>query len=409
MKNKIVVFGLLIAGMLNAKTLSFDESIDVFTKNNLNIKNISIDENIREVNKKELINGIDKNMGVSAKTSYALEKLGMETKITYKDAYVSLKNTDISKEDLSFSVGYEKKINEFLYNTDKVTIYKNSLENKNSENSEKTQIKNLIKSFGEKYISLLNTENSLKAKLNLLEQKKKDYEIASIKEKNQTINANEIKVIRLNIEKLETEIKILETEKEYKVKEFNNLLGIDEEISIKDLDEVKTFEFFNDNSTVEEIENSLLIAQEELEGLKLNKLPDLTGSLAYDLTKEDISASLNLTWYPLDYNGEEKAKELNIEKLKNQLEDEKNAKLLKETEEKNSVLKEELNLTLSEKDVEIAKAELDKYTTMKNLGTVSEYDYYSKQKEVTDKEIIYLNLKNSLNLNKKLQIIYNKL
>lgn len=409
MKNKIVVFGLLIAGMLNAKTLSFDESIDVFTKNNLNIKNISIDENIREVNKKELINGIDKNMGVSAKTSYALEKLGMETKITYKDAYVSLKNTDISKEDLSFSVGYEKKINEFLYNTDKVTIYKNSLENENSENSEKTQIKNLIKSFGEKYISLLNTENSLKAKLNLLEQKKKDYEIASIKEKNQTINANEIKVIRLNIEKLETEIKILETEKEYKVKEFNNLLGIDEEISIKDLDEVKTFEFFNDNSTVEEIENSLLIAQEELEGLKLNKLPDLTGSLAYDLTKEDISASLNLTWYPLDYNGEEKAKELNIEKLKNQLEDEKNAKLLKETEEKNSVLKEELNLTLSEKDVEIAKAELDKYTTMKNLGTVSEYDYYSKQKEVTDKEIIYLNLKNSLNLNKKLQIIYNKL
>lgn len=409
MKIKIILLSLFVTVFINAKTMNFDESLEVFTKNNFSIKNVFINENIREENKKELLNGIEKDLAVSAKTSYSLEKLGIESKVTYKDAFISMKNTDISKEDATLSIGYEKNINEFFYNTDNAKIYQNNLENQNSKTTDKTQIKSLIKSFGDKYVSLLSTENSLKAKKNLFEQKKKEYEIALIKEKNQTINSQEVKVIRLNIEKLETEIKILEAEKSYKLKEFSNLLGVNEEVSIKDFEEITNFEIFNDVSSVKEIENNLLLAQEQLKALKFSDLPDLTGSIAYDLTKEDLSASLSISWSPLDYNGEEKVKILSIEKLENQLKETIEQVKLTQVETKNSISKEELNLKLSEKDIEIAKAELDKYTTMKSLGTVSEYDYYSKQKDVVDKEIEYLNLKNSLNLNKKLQIIYSKI
>lgn len=46
---------------------------------------------------------------------------------------------------------------------------------------------------------------------------------------------------------------------------------------------------------------------------------------------------------------------------------------------------------------------------MKEKGTLSEYDYFDKQKEVLDDEIAYLNYLNQLNLAKKLQNIYSQL
>ena len=52
---------------------------------------------------------------------------------------------------------------------------------------------------------------------------------------------------------------------------------------------------------------------------------------------------------------------------------------------------------------------MEKYKIMKDKGTLSEYDYFDKQKDVLDDEITYLNNLNSLNLAKKLQIIYSNM
>ena len=57
----------------------------------------------------------------------------------------------------------------------------------------------------------------------------------------------------------------------------------------------------------------------------------------------------------------------------------------------------------------LPKLELEKYKIMKDKGTLSEYDYFDKQKDVLDDEITYLNNLNSLNLAKKLQIIYSNM
>ena len=66
----------------------------------------------------------------------------------------------------------------------------------------------------------------------------------------------------------------------------------------------------------------------------------------------------------------------------------------------------ELNVELSKQTFELAKNELEKYKIMKDKGTLSEYDYFDKQKDVLDDEITYLNNLNNLNLTKKLQNIY---
>ena len=75
----------------------------------------------------------------------------------------------------------------------------------------------------------------------------------------------------------------------------------------------------------------------------------------------------------------------------------------------NEIVKLELNLDLSKQTFDLAKLELEKYKIMKDKGTLSEYDYFDKQKDVLDDEITYLNNLNSLNLAKKLQIIYSNM
>ena len=194
-----------------------------------------------------------------------------------------------------------------------------------------------------------------------------------------------------------------------KKEEFKNLTSIKDDFSLTDVEEINKFEFYIDESGIKELENSILLAKEELKSLKVNNLPQLTAGLAYELINSDISASLSFSWNPLDYKGNEKVKELSIEKLANELDEKKTEIELTKIQSINTFSQNEINLELSKKDVEIAKAELEKYETMKKLGTVSEYDYFNKQKDLLDKELEYINLKNQLNLNKKLEVIYGSL
>jgi len=409
MKKKLLLFSLIISGIIVAKPLSFDESLNLYLNNNLSVKNLSINETIRTENSLDIKNSTSLDLAVTAKASYALEKTGIDSKISFNDFYISAKNTDLSKTDSSLSVGYEKKLNEFLYNSDKGKITKNDLENQLSKNSDKTQKQNLIKSFAQKYLEILNIDNTIIAKKLLLEEKQKEYEIAQIKEKSNTISVYDLKVIKLNMEKLEVEISIAQKNSDYKKSEFKKLLSLNEDISLINFEVVDKFDVFVDESSLKEIETNLSVAKEQLKETKVNNLPQLTGGIAYDTKKEDLSASLSFSWYPLDYKGNETTKELSIEKLNNQLSDKKSEIELNKIKSINSFAEEELNLELNKKDIEISKSELEKYSTMKALGTVSEYDYYTKQKELLDKEITYLNAKNQLNMNKKLEIVYSKL
>lgn len=409
MKKKLILLSFIITAILNAKPLSFDDSLNSYLSNNLNIKNLSLNKEIRVENEKELSNSVNLDLGLTGKTTYTADKLGIESKVSYKDYYISAKNTDISKNDSTLSIGYEKSLNEYLYNNQKASIDKLKLENENSLNSDKSQLNNYIKSFSTKYLDLLNVENTIKAKQVLLEQKQKEYEIALIKEKANTLSSYEVRVIKLSIEKLQAEISLSQKEKEYKKEEFKKITSIKDDFSLTDVEEINKFEIYIDESGIKELENSILIAKEELKSLKVNNLPQLTAGLAYELVNSDISASLSFSWNPLDYKGNEKVKELSIEKLANELDEKKTEIELTKIQSINTFSQNEINLELSKKDVEIAKAELEKYETMKKLGTVSEYDYFNKQKDLLDKELEYINLKNQLNLNKKLEVVYGSL
>lgn len=409
MKNKLIILSLILSSFSYGKSLSFDESLELYTGNNLSIKNIQLNQEIRNTSEKDLINSINNNLMLSGKSTYASDKIGIESKISYKNFYLSARENDVSKSDHTLSLGYERSLNEFLYNTDKGKITKNSLEMEIAENTDKNQKINLIKNFSTSYLEILNLENTIKAKENLLKQKQKEYDTAKIKEQANTLSSYEVRVIKLSVEKLQAEIALAEKEINIKKLEFKNSLNISFDFNALDIEEVKDFNVYVDDSELKTLENNIKIAQEELKGIKVSNLPQFTGGLAYEITDSDLSASLSFSWSPLNYKGDEVVKSLSIDKLRNQLEDKKKEIDLSKIKALNEFEKAEINLNLSQKDLELAKAELEKYQTMKNLGTASEYDYYIKQKEVLDKEIEYLSLKNQLNLNKKLEVIYGSL
>ena len=65
-------------------------------------------------------------------------------------------------------------------------------------------------------MEILNLENTIKAKENLLKQKQKEYDTAKIKEQANTLSSYEVRVIKLSVEKLQAEIALAEKERNIK-------------------------------------------------------------------------------------------------------------------------------------------------------------------------------------------------
>ena len=408
---KLLILSLIISSIAYANTLSLDEALNIYYKKSTTVKNLKLDSEIRKETTKELENELNKNLKVTADTAYNTDEddVTTEAKVSYKDAYISASTSTSDSSDKEILIGVEKTLNEFLYNTDKASILSNKISNLNEELTAKQSLMSSISDLGDKYVELLNQKNTIKSTNTLIAEKQKELEIAKIKLSSNNMSTYDVKVIELSINELKTTLQIAQVEKGEMLQEFKDLLGVEEEISVENIENVDIYEIYKDNSSVQIVENQIALAKDQLKGLKVGNLPELTAGASYDLENEDTTVSLGVEWSPLNYKGDEKSKELNIEKLNNQLVEAKKSFDLTNKKSQNEIVKLELNLDLSKQTFDLAKLELEKYKIMKDKGTLSEYDYFDKQKDVLDDEITYLNNLNSLNLAKKLQIIYSNM
>lgn len=410
MKIRIVIASLIISAVIFGQTLSFDEAYKIYSEKNSTIKNLKLNSQIREEERKELINSLKTDLTITGSTSYNLDEETTEKtgKISYRDFYIEATQKDSTNTD-QVIVGVEKTLNNFIYNTDKAQIYSNKISNLNAQYEDKQSLMSSISTFGDKYVEILNQDNTIKSTEVLLQEKMKDLEIAKVKYNSQNLSNYDLKVIELSVNELTTTLNIAKVEKEDLLKEFKNLLNYESEIDLKDLDIINDYEIYKDESSIKIIENQIELAKDELKGLKVANLPELTAGAYYDLDDEDTTMELGFTWVPLNYRGDEKSKKLTIEKYNNNLLEAQKSYELSIQQTQNSIKKLELNVELSKQTLDLAKLELEKYKIMKEKGTLSEYDYFDKQKEVLDDEIAYLNYLNQLNLAKKLQNIYSQL
>jgi outer membrane protein TolC len=410
MKIRIVIASLIISAVTFGQTLSFDEAYKIYSEKNSTVKNLKLTNQIREEERKELVNSLKTDLTITGSTSYNLDEETTEKtgKISYRDFYIEATQKDSTNTD-QVIVGVEKTINNFIYNTDKAQIYSNKISNLNAQYEDKQSLMSSISSFGDKYVAVLNQDNTIKSTEILLQEKMKDLEIAKVKYNSQNLSVYDLKVIELSVNELTTTLNIAKVEKEDLLKEFKNLLNYESEITLKDLDIINDYEIYKDESSIKIIENQIELAKDELKGLKVANLPELTAGAYYDLDDEDTTMELGFTWVPLNYRGDEKSKKLTIEKYNNNLLEAQKSYELSIQQTQNSIKKLELNVELSKQTLDLAKLELEKYKIMKEKGTLSEYDYFDKQKEVLDDEIAYLNYLNQLNLAKKLQNIYSQL
>ncbi len=409
-KIKIIIASFILSALSFGQTLNFDEAFGIYSGKNITVKNLELDSRIRDEETKELINGLKKDLTVTGSTSYNLdeettEKIG---KVSYKDFYIEATKKDSTNTD-EVVVGVEKTLNNFLYNTDKAQIYSNSISNLNARYEDKQSLMTAISSFGDKYIEILNKDNTIKSTEILLQEKSKDLEIAKVKYDLQNLSNYDLKVMELSVKELTTTLNIAKVEKEDLLKEFKNLLNLEEDVKLENLESVNQYEIYKDESTIKIVENQIALAKDELNGLKVSNLPTVTAGAYYDLDDKDTTMELGFTWVPLNYKGDEKSKQLTIEKYQNNLLDAQKSYELSIQQTQNSIKKLELNVDLSKQTFDLAKLELEKYKIMKDKGTLSEYDYFDKQKDVLDDEITYLNNLNSLNLAKKLQITYSNM
>lgn len=410
MKIRIVIASLIISAVTFGQTLSFDEAYKIYSEKNSTVKNLKLNNQIREEERKELVNSLKTDLTITGSTSYNLDEETTEKtgKISYRDFYIEATQKDSTNTN-QVIVGVEKTINNFIYNTDKAQIYSNKISNLNAQYEDKQSLMSSISSFGDKYVAVLNQDNTIKSTEILLQEKMKDLEIAKVKYNSQNLSVYDLKVIELSVNELTTTLNIAKVEKEDLLKEFKNLLNYESEITLKDLDIINDYEIYKDESSIKIIENQIELAKDELKGLKVANLPELTAGAYYDLDDEDTTMELGFTWVPLNYRGDEKSKKLTIEKYNNNLLEAQKSYELSIQQTQNSIKKLELNVELSKQTLDLAKLELEKYKIMKEKGTLSEYDYFDKQKEVLDDEISYLNYLNQLNLAKKLQNIYSQL
>lgn len=410
MKIRIVIASLIISAVIFGQTLSFDEAYKIYSEKNSTVKNLKLNNQIREEERKELVNSLKTDLTITGSTSYNLDEETTEKtgKISYRDFYIEATQKDSTNTD-QVIVGVEKTINNFIYNTDKAQIYSNKISNLNAQYEDKQSLMSSISSFGDKYVAVLNQDNTIKSTEILLQEKMKDLEIAKVKYNSQNLSVYDLKVIELSVNELTTTLNIAKVEKEDLLKEFKNLLNYESEITLKDLDIINDYEIYKDESSIKIIENQIELAKDELKGLKVANLPELTAGAYYDLDDEDTTMELGFTWVPLNYRGDEKSKKLTIEKYNNNLLEAQKSYELSIQQTQNSIKKLELNVELSKQTLDLAKLELEKYKIMKEKGTLSEYDYFDKQKEILDDEIAYLNYLNQLNLAKKLQNIYSQL
>lgn len=407
---KLLILSLIISSIAYANTLSLDEALNIYYKKSTTVKNLKLDSEIRKETTKELENGLKKDLTVTGSTSYNLDEETTEKtgKVGYKDFYVEATKKDSTNTD-EVVVGVEKTLNNFLYNTDKAQIYSNSISNLNARYEDKQSLMTAISSFGEKYIEILNQDNTIKSTEILLQEKSKDLEIAKVKYDSQNLSNYDLKVIELSVKELTTTLNIAKVEKEDLLKEFKNLLKLEEDVKLENLESVNQYEIYKDESSIKIAENQIALAKDQLKGLKVSNLPTVTAGAYYNLDEKDTTMEFGFTWVPLNYKGDEKSKQLTIEKYQNNLLDAQKSYELSIQQTQSSIKKLELNVDLSKQTFDLAKLELEKYKIMKDKGTLSEYDYFDKQKDVLDNEIAYLNYLNSLNLAKKLQNIYSNM
>lgn len=409
-KIKIIIASFILSALSFGQTLNFDEAFEIYSGKNIAVKNLELDSKIREEETKELENSLKKDLTVTGSTSYNLDEETTEKtgKVSYRDFYVEATQKDSTNTD-EVVVGVEKTLNNFLYNTDKAQIFSNKISNLNSKYEDKQSLMTAISSFGDKYIEILNQDNTIKSTEILLQEKLKDLEIAKVKYDSQNLSNYDLRVIELSVQELTTTLNIAKVEKEDLLKEFKNLLNLDEDVKLENLESVNQYEIYKDDSLIKIVENQIALAKDELKGLKVSNLPTVTAGAYYNLDDKDTTMELGFTWIPLNYKGDEKSKQLTIEKYQNNLRDAQKSYELSIQQTQNSIKKLELNVELSKQTFDLAKLDLEKYKIMKEKGTLSEYDYFDKQKDVLDDEIAYLNNLNSLNLAKKLQNIYSNM
>lgn len=320
MKIRIVIASLIISAVIFGQTLSFDEAYKIYSEKNSTVKNLKLNNQIREEERKELVNSLKTDLTITGSTSYNLDEETTEKtgKISYRDFYIEATQKDSTNTD-QVIVGVEKTINNFIYNTDKAQIYSNKISNLNAQYEDKQSLMSSISSFGDKYVAVLNQDNTIKSTEILLQEKMKDLEIAKVKYNSQNLSVYDLKVIELSVNELTTTLNIAKVEKEDLLKEFKNLLNYESEITLKDLDIINDYEIYKDESSIKIIENQIELAKDELKGLKVANLPELTAGAYYDLDDEDTTMELGFTWVPLNYRGDEKSKKLTIEKYNNNL------------------------------------------------------------------------------------------
>lgn len=400
-KTIVLIINILFAMCLLGEEITIEKAVDIYMGNCTNGKYRVIDTDIQKIKKTEIEQKAYKNMALTLKSDFETRdnKINASSKLTYNEFYLNFAprtdSLDNSKAYVSF--GVEKKLNDFIFDTDKYAIYLNKLDTQITEIQYRASLISEIDQVLQKYITIKEIDQNIKLYKIILLNKEKEYEIAKIKSENNLIGKSEVENALSNMNIIKMNIDNLIIDYEEGMEDFKRILGIEGNVVISDnIEDIETYNIYYDDTSVKLAELQLMKEEENYKSVTMSNLPQGNLSAGYDIDSKNFSAGLSITFYPLNYEGNEKETVKKIEKLKIKLEDEKKKYELLQITKKNEIQKLERTKKISYEETESLKKEMGKYEVLYNNGAASEYDYFTKQMDYVNKLMEYNKYSNSL-------------
>ncbi|MDN5304305.1 MAG: outer membrane protein [Fusobacteriaceae bacterium] len=349
---KFIMLIFIISSLSYATEITLNDSINIATKNNLDIKSVKIDN----------------------------ENLKTNLEITENNKYGDVKyNASISKNEektsYSTSVSYSQPIFTGGEITERINIANYNLEKGEiTENSTISQIKTNVIA---KYIEALNYKKKMDYYQNSLEELNNEYKKLKLKYENQKATKIELLQIESSIVSKESELINISNQYEIAIQNLKNLLNIENDFDVTDFEiDINNLDYENDLNKIvnaDEIKTKdieLKIAESNLKIDKASYLPDVNLNLSYGGNGESISDSI-------------KDAEINIGlSISGTLFD------FNETKNSINIAKKDIEKINIEKQKELNEIQLSLKTSYLNIERINKL-IDSKEKEIELKEKIF--------------------
>lgn len=390
----------IIALILSAQEITLEQAVEYYLNNSFTTEKRDVDMSIVDIRRKELEQKNYRNMEITLKSAFETKEnnVSLNTRAGFNEFYISFTpDSGTVQNKNTLIIGAEKKLNDFLFDSKKYKMDGNLIEGKTTRIGYNKTLINDIENIINRYIAVKEIEENIEINKSGIKRKKEDVEIAKIKAQAGALGKNDVEYAESVLRKAELALDKLNIDYIEALDSFMTASGLEGIEKLKDEERsVSDIKVFVDDS---DYKTALLVLEKEQSNLKAAEAENYPVGIvggAYNVEDNNFSASLSLTFYPMNYKGGEKEAAKRIVKQQRVVEEAKKDIESKRRAALNNIKRLELTKANAYEESEIYRKELEKSGVMVEAGSESKYQYYIKEDQYKEKMAAYFKAETAL-------------